>query len=266
MAQQTPKLTPITFVRSIKKILAGRPQVPPSLENNPLLQTIMNRRSVRKFDSRPIPEDVFAAILEAGRLAPSTVNLQTWTFGVFNPEIWQATFGHIIPFKAARAVMVMGDIHRDRLAIESFPRSPLIEYTLAVMNASIAAMAMNMAAEALGVGSVMLSETGRSGLLDMDYLREKLSLPDGVFPLLTIVFGYPAGGKSPMPPRLPMAEISFSDGKYHPNNPAVLQDWMAQMTAGYKASSPFSSLDAQLKVYQSKINKAEEDLKEMIFK
>ena len=265
MAGQIPQLTLAGFLRSIWKILAGRPKSPPALEGNLLLQTILNRRSARRFDGRPLPEDVFAAILEAGRLAPSTVNLQTWTFALFTRETWQSTFGRSIPFRAARAVIVLGDVHRNRAVLQAFPHSPQIEYTIAVINASLAAMNMNMAAEALGVASVMLSETGRSGLLDVGYLRDKLCLPDGVFPLMTIVFGYPAGGEAPMPPKLPLEEISFKDCKYHETNPAVLQDWLEQMTAGYKAMSPFSSLEAQLKVYESKIGKAEEELERMIF-
>ena len=73
----------------------------------------------------------------------------------------------------------MGDMHRDRSVLDAFPRSPLVEYTTAVMNASLAAMNMNVAAEALGVSSVMLSETGRSGMLDAAFLKESLRLPDG---------------------------------------------------------------------------------------
>ena len=37
------------------------------------------------------------------------------------------------------------------------------------------------------------------------------------------------------------------------------------MMAGYKASHPFSSFDAQLRLYQSKIGQAEADLEAMIF-
>lgn len=266
MVSQTPRLTLAGFMRSIWRILAGRPQTPPALLGNPLLKIILNRRSTRRFTQRPLPDDVLAAILEAGRLAPSTVNLQTWTFAVFTPATWQASFGRSIPFKASRAVIVMGDVHRNRAVLKAFPHSPLVEYTVAVMNASLAAMNMNMAAEALGVASVMLSETSRSGLLDVGYLCEKLCLPDGVFPLMTIVFGYPAGIIAPMPPKLPLEEISFTGGKYCETDPAVLKDWMEQMTAGYKASFPFSSLDAQLRVYKSKIGKAEEDLNTMVFK
>jgi hypothetical protein len=83
---------------------------------------------------------------------------------------------------------------------------------------------------------------------------------------MTIVFGYPAAAYPPLPPKLPLEEVCFTGGAYHETNPAVLQDWITQMSAGYKASFPFSSLAAQLRVYQSKITQAEEDLSKMIFK
>jgi nitroreductase len=255
---------PLEFVRNIRRILAGKPQVPPSLEDNRLLDIILKRRSVRRFTDREIPDDVFSAILEAGRLAPSTVNLQTWTFFTFSAETWRDTFGHPIPFKGIRAVIVMGDTRRDKMVLDVFPYSPLVEYTTAVTNASLAAMNMNIAAEALGVSSVMLSETGRSGFLDAEYLKETLELPDGVFPLMTIVFGYPKGAYPPMPPKLPLEQICF-EGKYQEADRAIVQDWLSQMVAGYKAAYPLSSFNAQLRVYQSKIGKAEADLKEMIF-
>src|SRR5574341_970423 len=127
---------PLSFIRSILRILAGRPRVPPSLKGNQLLNVLLKRRSVRRFAGREIPDDVFAAILEAGRLAPSTVNLQTWAFAVFTAQTWQAIFGRPIPFKRQRAVIVMGDTHRDQLVLDVFPYSPLVEYTVAVMNAS----------------------------------------------------------------------------------------------------------------------------------
>jgi nitroreductase len=258
------KATPAGFLRRLWKILAGRPQVAPSLAGNPLVKTILNRRSVRQFTQQPIPDDVFSVILEAGRLAPSTVNLQTWSFTVFTDETWKNNFGSGIPFKAQKAILVMGDTHRNRAVMETFPHSPLVEYSVAVMNASLAAMNMNIAAEALGVSSVMLSETGRSGLLDAGYLSEKLRLPSGVFPIMTIVFGFARTSYPPMPPKLPLEQITFA-GSYHETDPVILQEWMEQMKAGYKASHLFSSFDAQLQVYRSKIQKAEEDLRRMIY-
>jgi len=109
-----------------------------------LLQAIFKRRSVRAFTHQAIPDDIFAAILEAARLAPSTVNLQTWAFGVFdNGLLWQQTFGKPIPFYGSQAVIVIADTYRDRQVLDVFPYSPLVEYTIAVMNASLAAMNMN---------------------------------------------------------------------------------------------------------------------------
>ena len=54
-------------------------------------------------------------------------------------------------------------------------------------------------------------------------------------------------------------------GKYQEADRAIVQDWLSQMVAGYKAAYPLSSFNAQLRVYQSKIGKAEADLKKMIF-
>jgi len=246
------------------RILRGKPQIPPSLQDNEALATVLNRRSARRFVQKDIPEDVFAAILEAGRLAPSTVNLQTWSFALFTADSWKQTFGQPIPFRALRAIIILADTHRVRTAFDAFPKSPLVEHTVAVMNASLAAMNMTMAAEALGVASVMLSETGRSGLLDAAHLKEKLALPERVVPIMTIVFGYPRSGRPPMPPKLPLEAISF-EGAYRETNPAVMQNWLAQMKAGYKASHPRSSLEAQLQHYASKIGQAETALQEMVF-
>ena len=255
----------VGFVRSLLRILRGKPRIPPSLRNNRVLSVVLNRRSVRHFTEKEIPDDVFAAILEAGRLAPSTVNLQTWSFALFTAGSWQEMFDRPTPFRAPRAVVILADTHRVRQAFDAFPQSPLVEHTVAVMNASLAAMNMTVAAEALGVSSVMLSETGRSGLLDAGYLKEKLALPDRVIPIMTIVFGYPRAGHHAMPPKLPLEAICF-EGSYSETDRAVMEEWLAQMKAGYKASHPRSSLDAQLQHYASKIGAAEADLEAMVFR
>jgi nitroreductase/catechol 2,3-dioxygenase-like lactoylglutathione lyase family enzyme len=256
-------LTPRRFLAGLARILRGKPQTPPSLRDNALLATLLARRSVRAFTLDPIPDDVFAAILEAGRLAPSTVNLQTWSFAVFTAREWGEKFGRPLPFKAQRAVIILADTHRARAVLDVFPRSPLVEYTVGVMNASLAAMAMNAAAEALGVGSVMLSETGRTGLLDAGYLANQLALPPGVVPIMTIVFGYARSGLRPMPPKLPLETVTFS-GAYREPDARAMTNWLDAMMAGYAASNLGSTLGDQLRVYQGKIGQAEQDLQRMV--
>jgi nitroreductase len=51
-------------------------------------EVIKERRSVRRYKSDPIPDEVLNRILEAGRIAPSAKNIQPWHFVVVkNPEI-----------------------------------------------------------------------------------------------------------------------------------------------------------------------------------
>ena len=45
-----------------------------------LMSLIEERKSVRKYSDKPIPKEVLRKILEAGRLAPSWTNIQSWKF------------------------------------------------------------------------------------------------------------------------------------------------------------------------------------------
>ncbi|MGB4595910.1 MAG: nitroreductase family protein [Anaerolineaceae bacterium] len=238
--------------------------MPASLSDNEMLQKIYHRRSVRSFTSQPIPEDVFHAILEAGRLAPCGVNLQSWTFLVYDQSLWRKTFERMLPFRGSKAVIVISDTHRYRQVIEDFPYSPLTEYTIAVVNASLAAMTMNLAAEAVGVSSVMLSDTGQSGLLDAKYLQEKLKLPEGAVPLMTLVFGYAKGIYPIMPPKLPLQEVAF-EGQYQSTSQKANLAWLEQTESGYNFSHRGTNFQEQLDHYGKKIGQAEHDLREMVF-
>jgi nitroreductase len=258
------KLNPIKFIKSLIAIAKGKPNIPPSLENNELLKIIYKRRSMRKFEEKEIPEDIFNAILEAGRLAPSTVNLQPWSFSLLSNQEWRSFFEKPLPFHANKAIIIFGDVHRLSKVIPVAENCPIVKYTLAVMNASLAAQNMNIAAEALGIASVMLSDTGTGGFFHSEYLKEKLNLPEGVFPLMTIVFGYPKGEYPPMPPKLPLNEITYKT-QYKEMNDDVLNSWMDQMHAGFKVTNPFSSFEAKLNYYTSNLERAEKELNKMIF-
>jgi nitroreductase len=257
-------LNPFEFIGNLTSLLEQKSHTPERLKDNPTLDLLHSRRSVRKFSSTSIPEDVFQAIIEAARLAPSAVNLQTWTFGLFDRESWKEKFDKSIPFEGDRAVIVLGDAHRVRKAIPEFPHKPLVEYTLAVTNASIAAYAMNIAAESCGVGSIMLSETGQTGFYDAEYLKEKLDLPNGVFPVMTVVFGYPKSSPLGMPPKLPLDQITFTD-TYRESDEETMQQWLKGMMAGYRATKITGSFKGQLKKYLSKVDEAEEGLRKLIF-
>lgn len=48
--------------------------------DNPVLDAIFNRRSIRKYTDKPVTREDIATILDAGRWAPSGLNNQPWRF------------------------------------------------------------------------------------------------------------------------------------------------------------------------------------------
>lgn len=44
------------------------------------LEAIRSRRSVRRFERRPVPHELLEGLVDAGRLAPTANNVQPWEF------------------------------------------------------------------------------------------------------------------------------------------------------------------------------------------
>ena len=51
-----------------------------------VMNTILSRKSVRKYLDKPVDDAVLTKVLEAGRLAPSWVNVQPWKFIVVKSQ------------------------------------------------------------------------------------------------------------------------------------------------------------------------------------
>ena len=234
-------------------------------DGHPVLDALLKRRSCRRFTDEPISDEALSAILEAGRFAPSSVNLQTWAFITFTHEEWQETFGTKIPFNANRAIAVCSYVHRIGRILTEFVTDTLLSHTMAVFNAGLAAMAMTMAAEGLGLSSVMLSDTGKSGLLDIPFLKEKMHLLEGVIPIATIALGYRKTASTGIPPRFQKRDVVFRQ-KYGPLYREDLDDWYQQMKMGYKLTNLTSTFENKLRYYLSRFNDAEAALQKAVFK
>ena len=48
---------------------------------NAVIETIKKRRSVRRFEPKPVDKKVIEEILDCARLAPTAINIQPWLFG-----------------------------------------------------------------------------------------------------------------------------------------------------------------------------------------
>jgi nitroreductase len=53
---------------------------------NPVIEAIAKRRSVRSYETKPVPRDVLQTIIEAGNQAPSAMNSQPWRFVVVEDQ------------------------------------------------------------------------------------------------------------------------------------------------------------------------------------
>jgi len=245
-------------------LVAGKPELSMETSENQMLKVLLNRRSCRRFTDAPVSDDAMDAILEAGRFAPSSVNLQTWSFVTFTRETWQDVFGTKIPFNGNRAIVICSDVHRIGQILTDFQTNTLLAHTMAVFNAGLAAMAMTIAAEAIGIASVMLSDTGKSGLLDTPFLKEKIKLPDGVIPIATLVLGYRKLASPGIPPKFKKRDVVF-EAAYGQLDSKDLETWYQQMKLGYKLTNLGSSFDRKLRYYLSRFDDAEEALQNQVF-
>jgi len=73
------------FKTDPKQLPYKMPLEPKDEEGNPtkwteVEKTVLERRSVRNFKNKPVPETLIQRVLEAGRFAPSSGNCQPWKF------------------------------------------------------------------------------------------------------------------------------------------------------------------------------------------
>jgi nitroreductase len=67
------------------------------MASNPVLDTIRSRRSVLRFENKPVRDDELEAILEAARWAPSWLNSQPWSFIVIKDQSIKEGLSEVVP-------------------------------------------------------------------------------------------------------------------------------------------------------------------------
>lgn len=174
---------------------------------------LKKRSSVRRFQDRPIPEDVLLDILEAGRLSPSGGNEQAWTFGVITEKGLIAQIAQIAhqqewialsPLLIVLCTIPVKDERGGReIQIQRFP-----EYARAIEEldqdlywalnqeehqTKIAGTHMALAALEHGVGSCWVSR------FEVNQLSTLLKIPAGIIPSEILVLGYPGREQKPAP-------------------------------------------------------------------
>ena len=166
------------------------------MEENEVLRQLSERKSVRAFAPREIPEPAVRAILAAASNAPTAGNQQLYTIlRITDPALKTAlseSCDHQ-PFiaKAPLVLVFCADCKKWYDAYRSVgcdARRPGVgDLLLAVDDALIAAQNAVTAAWSLGVGSCFIGDI----MENMETQRSLLHLPEYVFPAAMLVFGYP---------------------------------------------------------------------------
>ena len=173
---------------------------------NEVIQTLLNRRSIRVYGERPISPDVKNEILCATLRAPTAGNMMLYSIVDITEQSIKDTLARTCddqPF-IAQAPMVWLFLADYQRWIDYFhcsevdtvcrqravaPRKPAEgDLLLACCDALIAAQTAVIAAEALGLGSCYIGDI----LEKYEVHRELFHLPDYVIPIGLLCFGYPA--------------------------------------------------------------------------
>lgn len=160
-----------------------------------LIDLIKNRRSVRKYQDKPVPKEALQEVLDCARLAPTAGNAQQWLFGCITDR---EQLG-----KVADATLYAKFIRNSPACFAVFCRS---DHQLPVDDGCAATMNIIYGAAALGLGTCWVWGDNAPYA---DVIRDILHVPED-YRLITLVpTGYPA--ESPKPRKKPLAEVSFWD-------------------------------------------------------
>jgi len=142
-----------------------------------LVDVVLSRRSVRRYEQKDIPKDVLDRILEAGRQAPSAMNRQPWHFVVLTD------YG--IKKKLSRGLFNR-HIKDSAFILVGCASTGIVDRKWSTVSTSIALQNMVIAAWAMGVGTCWIGD------FKEDQVKQLLNIPDKWKVVALVSFGYPA--------------------------------------------------------------------------
>lgn len=171
---------------------------------NAVIESIKKRRSIRSYESKPIPKDVINAIIEAGNEAPSAMNSQPWRFVVIeDKKIKEKLLSAALP-NAKKILEGVKDVDPERYEMVKklheelkdpvYYSAPAVVFVIgsgryADHSCPLACENMMLAAYSLGLGSCWV---GFGAMVTEDNeVRNVLELKDDERIFGPILLGYP---------------------------------------------------------------------------
>lgn len=179
---------------------------------------VQGRRSIRRYQARPIDPQLLETLLEAAIWAPSAHNRQPWRFCVVTSdaakqalsarmaEHWRADLGgdgadpafieRRVAISHARmtgaAALVLAAVSMSDMDVYPDQRRSQAEWTMAVQSTALACQNLLLAAHQAGLGACWMC----APLFVPELVRNVLQLPLDWQPQALITLGYPAEEKT----------------------------------------------------------------------
>ena len=194
---------------------------------NETLGFLLNRRSIRAYEKREISAEDKDLLLQATLRAPTAGNMLLYSIIEVSDQATKETLARTCdnqPFiaKAPLVLLFLADYQRwfdyfmlsgvaelCRRRGEPLRKPQEGDLYLACSDALIAAQTAVVAAESLGIGSCYIGDI----MENYEIHRDLFGLPQYVFPIGLLCFGYPTQGQMqrPMTPRFDRKFIIFPD-------------------------------------------------------
>lgn len=208
--------------------------------HNPTIDAMMSRRSVRKFTSQKLDDEILETIVRAGLQAPFAGQLCSLIY----------TRRSHLPFHGAVMFTICVDLHRMEVIMArrkwKTVSNNLSLLVFGIQDASLVAENMIIAGESLGLGSCLLGNTP----YEAPKLRKFYKLPSRVFPLVQLVMGYPDEDYPPRP-RYPL-EFNLFEEEYPQLTDEMIATAMKVMDDGYLSQDYYKKQKAMIPLEKGK--------------
>lgn len=164
------------------------------------MEEIFSRRSIRKFQNRPVEKEKLDRILRAGMQAPSAGNQQPWEFIVVEDREALRALSKMSPYS--------GPVAGSAFTLVLLGNFDGLKFPLAWQQ-DMGAAAENILLEAvhLGLGAVWLGAANAES--SITFVRSMFHLPEQVHPFSLIAVGYPDGQKNEFIDRYKAEKIHY---------------------------------------------------------
>ncbi len=167
--------------------------------DNPVLEAIYSRRSVRNYTEEPVSRETVLEIIRAGTWAPSGLNNQPWRFVIIWDQHKRRSLAELTRY---------GDIIRQAPVVIAVFVDKDAMYHEVKDHQAMGACIQNMllAIHALGLGGVWLGEI----LKNADKVREILELPKNLDLMAVVALGHPSD-RNQTSSRKPLADVVLKE-------------------------------------------------------